>query len=191
MVKKINNFILSSIIASVLFILIGLSLIIFPEVSLNIIAYIIAAIFIILGIYLLVINNKFILLMDTIMSGILMILLGVILMMYPKSLSLLIPVILGVWIIISSVVKIRISISLKEYKDTPWVLCLVLSIISLICGIIFIINPMVSSSIVTTLVGFLIVIYAIANIVDMMMLKTQIKKIIKAIEKHFKVIEME
>ena len=48
MLKKLNNFILSSIVVSILFALVGLEMMIFPDISLNVIAYTIAIIFIIL-----------------------------------------------------------------------------------------------------------------------------------------------
>ena len=119
MPKKINRFITGSIILSIVFALIGGCMIFYPEVSLNVIAYTISAFFIALGIYLLVIDYKTIFLIDTMYFGALITLLGIILLIYPESLSILIPIVLGVWFIMFSLFKIRISLALKDYEDTP------------------------------------------------------------------------
>lgn len=111
-------------------------------------------------------------------------------MIYPKSFSLLIPIVLGIWIIADSLFKIRLSISLKDYDDTPWILLLILSIVSLICGIIFIIHPLASSSIITILFGSLIIVYAISDIVDMVMFKKYVDKIVKTFKKKLDKIEV-
>lgn len=189
MLKKINNFILSSIIVSILFILIGFGMIVFPEISLDVIAYTLATIFVVLGIYLFALDNKAAYLFDTMLIGVIMIIMGILLFIYPKSFSLLIPIVLGIWIITDSLFKIRISVSLREYEDVPWVLSLILAIISLVCGIMFIINPLASSTVITAVFGSLIIIYAISDIVDMIMFKRYISKIVKIFKDHTKVIE--
>ena len=189
MLKKINNFILSSIIVSILFILIGFGMIVFPEISLDVIAYTLATIFVVLGIYLFALDNKAAYLFDTMLIGVIMIIMGILLFIYPKSFSLLIPIVLGIWIITDSLFKIRISISLREYEDVPWVISLILAIISLICGIVFLIHPLASSSVITAVFGSLIIIYAVSDIVDMIMFKRYISKIVKIFKDHTKVIE--
>lgn len=188
MPKKINRFITGSIILSIVFALIGGCMIFYSEVSLNVIAYTISAFFIALGIYLLVIDYKTIFLIDTMYFGALITLLGIILLIYPESLSILIPIVLGVWFIMFSLFKIRISLALKDYEDTPWVLSLLLSIVSLICGVLFIINPLTSASVITSAVGIVIIIYAVSNIIDMIILKKNINDIVKALKAHFTIL---
>ena len=169
MLKKINNFINSSILVSVLFILLGLGMILFPNISLTVVAYSIAIMFIVLGIYFCVIDYRFFL--DTLVVGILTLVLGILLLVNPSWLSNLIPMVMGVWFIVDSILKIRISLTCKEYDDVPWVMLLILSIISLICGILFILHPLITSNIVMTLLGVIIVVYAISDIADMIVAK--------------------
>ena len=191
MIKKINKFVDLSIIASIIFTIIGLCLIIFPDVSLNIMSYVIGGLFLIFGIYLFTINYNSLILTDMIFFGVMMVLLGVILIVYPKLIAQLIPIVLGIWFITDSIVKIRISLSLKDYDDTPWVLTLVLSIISMLCGVVFILHPLASSEVITTFIGALIMIYALSDIIDMFMFKKHINDVIKSFKKNFKVIDME
>lgn len=191
MIKKINKFVDLSIIASIIFTIIGLCLIIFPDVSLNIMSYVIGGLFLIFGIYLFTINYNSLILTDMIFFGVMMVLLGVILIVYPKLIAQLIPIVLGIWFITDSIVKIRISLSLKDYDDTPWVLTLVLSIISMLCGVVFILHPLASSEVITTFIGALIMIYALSDIIDMFMFKKYINDVIKSFKKNIKVIDME
>lgn len=191
MIKKINKFVDLSIIASIIFTIIGLCLIIFPDVSLNIMTYVIGGLFLIFGIYLFTINYNSLILTDMIFFGVMMVLLGVILIVYPKLIAQLIPIVLGIWFITDSIVKIRISLSLKDYDDTPWVLTLVLSIISMLCGVVFILHPLASSEVITTFIGALIMIYALSDIIDMFMFKKHINDVIKSFKKNIKVIDME
>ena len=191
MIKKINKFVDLSIIASIIFTIIGLCLIIFPDVSLNIMSYVIGGLFLIFGIYLFTINYNSLILTDMIFFGVMMVLLGVILIVYPKLIAQLIPIVLGIWFITDSIVKIRISLSLKDYDDTPWVFTLVLSIISMLCGVVFILHPLASSEVITTFIGALIMIYALFDIIDMFMFKKHINDVIKSFKKNIKVIDME
>lgn len=191
MIKKINKFVDLSIIASIIFTIIGLCLIIFPDVSLNIMSYVIGGLFLIFGIYLFTINYNSLILTDMIFFGVMMVLLGVILIVYPKLIAQLIPIVLGIWFITDSIVKIRISLSLKDYDDTPWVLTLVLSIISMLCGVVFILHPLASSEVITTFIGALIMIYALSDIIDMFMFKKHINDVVKSFKKNIKVIDME
>ena len=87
MLKKLNNFIVSSIVVSVLFILIGLGMIVFQEISLDVIAYTLATIFVVLGVYLFILDNKAAYLLDTMLIGVLLIIMGILLFIYPKSLN--------------------------------------------------------------------------------------------------------
>lgn len=188
LLKKINNFINSSILVSVLFILLGLGMILFPNISLTVVAYSIAIMFIVLGIYFCVIDYRFFL--DTLVVGILTLVLGVLLLVNPSWLSNLIPMVMGVWFIVDSILKIRISLTCKEYDDVPWVMLLILSIISLICGILFILHPLITSNIVMTLLGVIIVVYAISDIADMIVAKKYINEIAKGIKKTISTIEL-
>lgn len=189
MLKKLNSFIYTSLIISVLFLLVGVGMLLFPEISLNIIAYSVAIIFILLGISLCIRTDKYTIFIDTTLISILLIILGGIILLYPESFSLIIPLSLGIWIITDSIFKIRIALSLKDDKNIPWILLLILSMLSLICGVIFIIHPIASSKIITSTFGIIVICYAICDIVDMIMFKKYINDIVKTIKKHLTFIE--
>lgn len=192
MIKKLNNFINSSILVSILFILLGIIMILFPKTSLTIFAYLIAILLIINGIYLIILDSRMrnlFIPIDTFLSGILSTLLGIIQIIYPNTLKIIIPITLGTYFIASSIVKMRLALSLKEFGNSSWMLTLILAILSIICGIILILNPTITSITITLFSGIMMIIYAISDIIDMVLFKKHIKEINKHFQKQIKIID--
>ena len=191
MIKDIKNYINLSIITSILFALLGLIIFLFPRTMLNIFSYTIALIAIILGIYLIILeiktkNNIFVI--GSSFFGSLLLVLGLMIVTHPTSFAIIIPLGLGIWFITSSVLKFRLSLVLQKESTGLWLSTLIMTILSIICGIIFIINPIKSSVIITSSFGLIIIAYAIMGICQMIIFKTNIKKISKIITEKMKII---
>ena len=77
------------------------------------------------------------------------------------------------------------SFVLKEI-DSSWVLSLITSLLMIICGFILIINPRISAIMITTLMGIILMVYAISDIIDMFVFKSKIKNVSKYFEKYIK-----
>ena len=92
---------------------------------------------------------------------------------------------LGVWIILTSVSAIRMSILVRK-EDPNWILILLLGIIDLIVGILILFNPFESAISVTILAGIVLMVHSVINIVDMIIIKKNVKSLTKAIEKSMK-----
>jgi len=191
MIKKFNSFINFSLFISIIFIIIGIIMLIYPKMSLEVLALILAFLLIINGIILLTIdiklNSNFIPI-DIIPASILSILLGLILLLYPNILSLVLPLMLGTWFIMTNIFKIRLNLYLSKIKDTPWILLTLIDCLSIICGFILILNPINSSIAITLFIGIIIVIYAISNIIDLIILKKNMNKLIKYFKENIKII---
>lgn len=192
MQKKLNSFINSSICVSIIFIVLGIIMVIFPKTSLTVLSISLSILLILNGIYLIIIdvklNDRFIPI-DMLPTGILSILLGAIMLLYPNTLSIIIPIVLGTWVIITSILKLRLVISLRNFKNTPWILILIISILSIICGFILILNPTITSITLTLFIGIMIIVYAISDIIDMIVLKKQVKNLAKYFKENIKIIE--
>ena len=182
--KTATSIILSSIAAFV----IGLIMVVAPGISLQTIG-IVAGIYIIIhGIVLIALAfsaHMAYVPFYGVMSGLLSIILGIILLAMPGILSTVFAIALGIWIILSSINIISIAITTrKEYSN--WGLLLLLGIIDLICGIIILFNPFASSISIVVLGGVIIMVHSIINIVDMIVIKKNVKDITKAVEASFK-----
>lgn len=189
MLKKINKYFNLSIASSILFIILGIIILIFPKISLSIFSYLIGISAILLGIYLIYLEVRYgsiFTLIDTSLSGILSILLGIIILIYPKTVAIFIPIVLGIWFIMSSFMKLRISYYLKYISSSLYLSTLIMNILSIICGIIFIINPLTSSTVITIYIAILLIISSISNLSEIIILKKNINDIDKHLQKEFK-----
>ena len=192
MIKKLNSFINSSICISIMFIIIGIIMVIMPKMSLEILGVILSVILIINGIILMItdikLNNNFIPI-DMLPASMLSILLGIMMLIYPNTLSIIIPLMLGTWFIMTSIFKIRLTLYLSKIKNTPWILLMLISILSIVCGFILILNPIDSSVAITLFIGIVIIVYAISDITNMIVLKRNIKNLTKYFKENIKIIE--
>ena len=102
-------------------------------------------------------------------------------LLYPKIVITLIPIVAGTWMIVSSVFKIRLSLVLKDCQINSWVWTL-----TIICGILMIINPQIGASAITSFIGMLIIIYSASSIIDLIIFKNNVNSIVKNIEKTYK-----
>ncbi len=192
MIKKLNSFINSSICISIMFIIIGIIMVLMPKMSLEILGVILSVILIINGVILMItdikLNNNFIP-VDMLPASMLSILLGIMMLIYPNVLSIIIPLMLGTWFIMTSIFKIRLTLYLSKIQNTPWILLMLISILSIVCGFILILNPIDSSVAITLFIGIVIIVYAISDIINMIVLKRNIKNIAKYFKENIKIIE--
>ena len=192
MIKKLNSFINSSICISIMFIIIGIIMVIMPKMSLEILGVILSVILMINGIILMItdikLKNNFIPI-DMLPASMLSILLGIMMLIYPNTLSIIIPLMLGTWFIMTSIFKIRLTLYLSKIKNTPWILLMLISILSIVCGFILILNPIDSSVAITLFIGIVIIVYAISDITNMIVLKRNIKNLTKYFKENIKIIE--
>ena len=192
MIKKLNSFINSSICISIMFIIIGIIMVIMPKMSLEILGVILSVILIINGVILMItdikLNNNFIP-VDMLPASMLSILLGIMILIYPNILSIIIPLMLGTWFIMTSIFKIRLTLYLSKIQNTPWLLLMLISILSIVCGFILILNPIDSSVAITLFIGIVIIVYAISDIINMIVLKRNLNKLTKYFKENIKIIE--
>ena len=73
--------------------------------------------------------------------GFISIILGIIVIVNTSLINTILTGIIGAWIIIQSIIKLQIAINLKEMANNNWKAVVILSILTLILGIIIIFNP--------------------------------------------------
>jgi len=174
----------SMICSSIIAFILGLIMVISPGLSMVTMGIIVGIYMIIHGVVLVAIDFKsnmnyspF----DGIVSGILFIILGILLIAMPGILSLALTLALGVWIILTSVGTIRLALVIKG-KNSNWVLILLFGILDLVAGILILFNPFASSISITVLSGAIIMAHSVINIIDMIIIKKNIKSFSDAVE---------
>ena len=192
MLKKFNQIINEAIGVSIIFLLLGIIFLIYPNISIQVVAYLIAFILIGSGIYLigLEFTNRIIFFpMDTLFNGIISVILGTIILIYPNIFQIIIPIMLGTYFILDSIFKLKVITFLRRIDNTSWILSLLLTILSIICGIVLIANPLDSSIAIALFAGIILIVYSITGIIDMLLFKKNIHDLVKEWKKNIKIIE--
>ena len=176
--KKIQKFINASIVTSVAFIVLGILFMIFPEGFLNVLRWIIAVAAFATGIYMIAaeVSRRAVMpFFSTTALGAILIVIGLIFATHPGATSIF-AVVLGAWFIVSALSSLRFSAALS---GSSALVSTIFSILSLICGILLIMNPWAGSISVMTFIGIMMIIYAASSLIDMLILKGHLKDLSK------------
>ncbi len=184
MLNKLNKYLNSGIILTIVFLLVGGILIVKPDISFNIISYLIGVSLIVSGIYLFIIDSKtkniFI---NVFLYAILLTLIGILIILNPITLKVILPIFLGLWFLISGIFKIRLDIYMKD--EPYFILSLITNIITVICGVILLINPVESVSAITISLGIIIVVSSISSLIDIIIFKKNINSVVKYLKEEY------
>lgn len=178
----------SILISSIIAFIIGLVMVIIPDISLQTIGITIGIFAILHGIVVIAIDfavHNIYIPFYGIMSGILSIIVGILLVAMPGILSTVFGIALGIWIILSSINIISVAIAVRKGVSN-WGLILLFGIIDLIAGVIILFNPFASSLSIIVLGGIVIMVHSVVNIIDMIMIKNNAKEVAKAYEDSLK-----
>ena len=80
--------------------------------------------------------------------------------------------IVGTWIVYSGITRIYLSLKLKFFNSSIWIISLVLSILMVIFGVYIMLN----SGVIVTLIGSLMIAYAIIDIIESIIFIKKIKQ---------------
>lgn len=183
--KFFSKIIRSSLISSVGLAILGVLLIFESEATIVSISYIIGGVLVAMGIlgsmkYFYSEPQNF---MDMV-YGIITVILGIIVITNPQAIASIIPFIMGILIIISSVTKLQYAHTLNKHQNSLWKTTLILSIITLIFGLVLVFNPFKGAVFLTRLVGGILLIYGILDVISTITIRNTFKGIHKALEEN-------
>ena len=167
-----------SILISAIFALLGIILIWKPEETIKVISYILGGIFIVIGIARVIgyiyARGKSDFYNFDIIFGILAIILGIVTIIYSNMIATFLNLIVGVWIIYSALVRLNVSIKLKnKVNNRAWIYTLILAIIMLVCGLYVIFN----STAILAAIGIAFLVYSIIDIIEQIIFMANIKEL--------------
>lgn len=188
--RKFNQMIRSSLITSIVLVVVGILLIVKPEEILSLISIIIGVGLVVMGIFGVVnfikdIQDNNPMSLDLI-YGALCLIVGSVLITNTKIVGSILPIVLGIWMVINSIIKAQYATILKEDNNREWQLTLIISILTLVCGILFIFNPFKGAAVLTQIIGTILVIYAVMDIINIIILKKNIHDFKKDVKKDIK-----
>ena len=179
-----------SIVSTLVMLIFGILLFVFPETVIKSIAIGLGTIFIMIGIVPIInyfryrksgFSTTF-----SFMMGVFCIVVGLILLMNENILGTIIPIITGVWMIINGINRISIAMDLRDDKVSYWVITFIYAIITLIAGVLLILDPVNGGKLVTKTIGIIICIYTVIDLVDLILVRVKCKKITKEIKNEVK-----
>lgn len=170
MIDYMKRYAKGSIVLSICLIVLSLFLIFKPDISLSVL-------FICFGCFLLIIGimhtisyfsspKEFKAFSFELVEGIIYIILGLVLIFNPNIIKAFLPIIIGCWMIINSIVRFQLAFNLKSSDNPSWGLILILSFVTLILGIVMIINPFASMAILTTICGIMLLASELINVFE-------------------------
>ena len=184
MLKKVFNI---SMISSVLLFLFGLILAVNAEGFIKSITVAIGVVLLLIGVFPVI--DYFRYRKDGLgasiglISGIFSIVCGLMLLINEDLLMILIPVFIGVWMIINGINKIQVSFEIKDLGEKSWIITFIYSILIIVLGGYFIVNPISGATTVTSFIGIILCIYAVLDIIDCIIIEVKVKNFKKDLDK--------
>lgn len=184
MLKKVFNI---SIISSLLLFLFGLVLAVNAEGFIKSITVAIGVVLLLIGVFPVIDYFRYrkegLGASVGLISGIFSIVCGLMLLINEDLLMILIPVFIGVWMIINGINKIQVSFEIKDLGEKSWIITFIYSILIIVLGGYFIVNPISGATTVTSFIGIVLCIYAVLDIIDCIIIKVKVKSFKKELDK--------
>lgn len=177
----------ASIASTLVMLLFGILLFIFPETVIKSVAIAMGVIFIMIGVIPIINYFRFratgFTTTFSFLLGIFCIVAGLILLMNENILGTIIPILTGVWMIINSINRISISMDLRDDKIAFWVITFIYAILTLVAGVLLILDPVNGGKLVTKTIGIIICVYSALDVIDLILIRIKAKKVVKEVKK--------
>lgn len=179
--ENLKKFRTTFIIISLLYILLGVTLIVRPELSVLSICKLSGAITLLFGLVRIIgyfrrddFENVF---RTDLSHGLIYLILGSFMLIAPKTVVSALPVILGLVIIIDSVLRIQLAVELKRLQEEQWWINLVLALITVVLGTLLLFNPFAGSLVLTMFIGIVLIINGVFNLWGILLFARVVKRV--------------
>lgn len=154
-----------SIISAVLFLMLGIILILYPDSVVSFLAIVLGIIIILLGAskLLIYLKNK-----ETedntnnLIIAVVLIIIGIITMFLSNVIAFAVRLIIGGWLLYSGIAKLVVALKAKELNIKTWYIPLISSIVMLACGL----YTIIVANMLNMAGGIVLVVYSVAEIVQ-------------------------
>lgn len=173
--KGMNKIFNASIVTSVIILVLGIFLFIQPDTIIRLVSIILGGIILIPGITSLLdyFKNKY---QPSLITGVVTILIGLILIINTELVASILPFILGIYFIINGINRLQYALEIKK-QNINYTPSLVFSILIILCGVLFIINPFGGALVITKVMGIFMIIYAVLDLTNSIIIKREMNDI--------------
>lgn len=156
--------------SSLVYILIGLALLLWPELSLKVVCYLFGALITIKGIssiYSYVKSQeRFFFSYFSLVFGISMVALGIFLFIKPSTVVSILPILVGIFVIFDGIVRFQSAFELKAAGHSSWWSFLLLAILSAGLGLVMLFNPFASVQVLVMAIGVILLLEGALNLLS-------------------------
>lgn len=179
--KGINKIFNLSIVTSVIIFVLGVFLFIQPDTIIHMISIVFGGIILVPGITTLIdyFKNKY---QPSLITGVVTVIIGMILIINTKLVASILPFILGIFFIVNGINRLQYALELRKSNNKNFVASLVISIVIILSGILFVINPFGGALVITKVMGIFMIIYSILDIANSIIIKREVRNVEKVIE---------
>lgn len=173
--KGMNKIFNASIATSIVILVLGIFLFIQPDTIIHMISIILGGIILVPGVISLMdyFKNKY---QPSLISGIITVIIGLILIVNTKLVASILPFILGIYFVINGINRLQYALQLKKQKINYVTSCIV-SILIIVCGVLFIINPFGGALVITKVMGIFMITYALLDLTNTIIIKREMHEV--------------
>lgn len=171
----------SAVFESLITLILGILLIVWPETVIKIIAYVAGIFFIVKGAYQVI--NYFLakgqhdFFNNNLLSGVISILVGMTLLLLGEEIANVFRIVIGIWLIYESLVRMNTAIKMHAANIIAWKYVLILSLMMLVLGVFVTFY----TGAVVTLIGWMMILAGIIGIVGDIMFIQYVNKIMETL----------
>lgn len=164
--NKLKSMFRTSIIVSLLLIVVGIFLIVYPETTLSFLSYGAGIILLVTGLiptinfFINKENQKY--LDISFLFGIVCIVVGIVIIIKPTIVGSVVPLLIGIWMIINGVIKLYYSILINKVIKS--IASIIISLFILACGLLLVLNPFSGAVALTIIIGIFLVVYSLLDL---------------------------
>lgn len=168
-------------------IILGICLVVWPDLAIKAISYVVGAFFVVKGAYQII--NYFLakgqndFFNNELLAGIVSVLIGITVLVMGEEIANVFRIVIGIWIIYESLVRMNTAIKLHAAKISVWKYVLILALMMLVLGVFVTFY----NGAVVTLVGWMMILVGVFGIVGDVMFIQYVNKISEAITAKLKV----
>ena len=180
--KKMRN---NNIVSALLCLVIGIVMIVFPGRSLDVICQVFGVVLIIGGAACIVFFLQDVHALPNVMmliGGVIFIAVGIWIFTKPEGLQTLIPFIAGIVIVINGIFNCAQTVELGRARYGRWWVALILAILTIVLGVLLIINPFGAALTIARIIGIFMIYDAVSDIWIMICISKACKNIKQEVE---------
>ena len=181
--KEVKQFSKSYIFISALYVVLGVVLLAWPTLSVQMICYGLAVAMIVIGIsygimYFTKDSLEGFLQMDLVI-GIVCLAFGIFILLNPTFLSSVLPFAMGIILLLGAIVKIQSAFNMKKLRLKKWYLILICALVIGVLGAVLLWNPFEEEKYMILYIGICLILDGLTNLISLICIQTRLRKLKK------------